>query len=137
MSRYPEAIPIKTFNPKAIVRELISCFTLFGLPKIVQSDNGTSFTSKRFQEEMDKLGIKHITSTPYHPESQGVVKLFHQTIKEMLKKCCQENVSNWNEFIPYLIFAIMSTPNESRGISPFQMVFGHMVHGPLKLLKEG
>ena len=44
--------------------------------------------------------------------------------------------NDWDEFIPYLLFAICSTPNESVSLSPFQVIFGHLVRGPLELLRE-
>ena len=135
-SRYPEAIPIRSFNAKVIVRELVNFFTRFGLPKVVQTDNGSNFVSKQFREEMLSLGIKHVTSTPYHPESQGIVERFHQTLKTLIKKYCGNNVNSWDDLIPYLLFAVRSAVNESIGLSPFQVIFGHSVRGPLELLRE-
>ena len=135
-SRYPEAIPVRTFNAKTVVRELKNFFSRFGLPKIIQTDNGSNFKSKQFCEEMNNLGIKHITSTPYHPESQGVVERFHQTFKSMLKKYCCDNVTSWDEYTPYLLFAVRSAVNESIGLSPFEIIFGHQVRGPLEVIRE-
>ena len=76
MSRYPEAIPIRSIKSKKVVEELIKIFTKFDLPKIIQSDCGSNFTSKYFAEKMLELGIHHVTSTPYHPESQGQLEHF-------------------------------------------------------------
>ena len=76
MSNYPEAIPIRSSKSKKVIEELIKFFTKFGLPKVLQSDCGSNFTSKLFAEHMHDLGIQHVTSTPYHPESQGKLKGF-------------------------------------------------------------
>ena len=136
MSKYPEAIPVRSIKSPKIVDELIGFFTKFGLPKIIQSDCGSNFTCKYFQEKMRELGIKHVTSSPYHPESQGQLERFHQTLKSMLKKFCLENESEWDKEIPYVLFAFRSVPGEALNYSPFQLVFGHSVRGPLDVVRE-
>ena len=119
-----------------IVQALIEFFTRYGLPEIIQSDCGTNFMSKLFQDKMKELGIKHITSSPYHPQSQGSIERFHQTLKTLLKKHCSEPNDQWDKELPYLLFAIRSTPNDSIGLSPFDIIFGHNVRGPLDIIRE-
>ena len=136
VSRYPEAIPIRNFSSKIVVRKLTRFFTHFGLPKVIQTDNGSNFTSKVFRDNMKQLGINHSTSTPYHPKSQGSVERFHQTLKSMLKKYCLDNISVWDELVPYLLFVVRSSVNESVRLSPFNIIFGHKVRGPLEMLRE-
>ena len=43
---------------------------------------------------------------------------------------------DWDEGIHLLLFAVRESVQESLGFSPFELVFGHSVRGPLKLLKE-
>ena len=43
---------------------------------------------------------------------------------------------DWDEGIHLLLFAVRESVQESLGFSPFELVFGHSVHGPLKLLKK-
>ena len=136
MSKYPEAIPIRSIRSVRIVEELVGFFTKFGLPKILQSDCGSNFVSKYFQDKMKELGVKHITSSPYHPESQGQLERFHQTLKSMIKKYCLDHDSEWDKEIPYLLFAFRSAPGESVKCSPFQLIFGHAVRGPLEVVRE-
>ncbi|KRY59948.1 Uncharacterized protein T03_8367 [Trichinella britovi] len=45
--------------------------SIHGLPDIIVADNGTQFTSHIFQEYLNKVGINHITSAPFHPSSNG------------------------------------------------------------------
>ena len=54
---------------------------MVGLPKIVQSDQGSNFTSRVFRQAMNSLGIKTVTSSAYHPQSQGALERFHSTWK--------------------------------------------------------
>ena len=135
-TRFPEAIPLRNIKAKTIVRALTKVFTIFGLPKSVQSDQGSNFMSGTFQQVMDELGIKQYKSSAYHPESQGALERFHQTLKNMIRTYCFDTEKHWDEGIHFLLFAVRESVQESLGFSPFELVFGHTVRGPLKLLKE-
>ena len=89
-----------------------------------------------FQQVMHELGIKQYRLSAYHPESQGALERFHQTLKNMIRSYCFDTEKDWDEGIHLLLFAVRESVQESLGFSPFQLVFGHSVRGPLKLLKE-
>jgi RNase H-like domain found in reverse transcriptase/Reverse transcriptase (RNA-dependent DNA polymerase)/Integrase zinc binding domain/Integrase core domain len=135
-TRFPEAIPLRNIKAKSIVKSLTKFFTLFGLPKSVQSDQGSNFMSGLFQQVMYELGIKQYKSSAYHPESQGALERFHQTLKNMIRSYCFDSEKDWDEGIHLLLFAVRESVQDSLGFSPFELVFGHTVRGPLKLMKE-
>ena len=135
-TRYPEAIPIRKITAPVITKALTRFFSIFGLPKIIQSDQGSNFTSRIFKQSMRELGVKHTTSSAYHPESQGALERFHQTLKSMIKTYCHDSDKNWDDGIHFLLFAVRDVVQESLGFSPNELVFGHTVRGPMKLLKE-
>ena len=81
-----------------------------------------------------QLGAKQIKSSAYHPESQGALERFHSTLKNMIRTYCLDK--DWDEDIGLLMFAVRESVQESWGFSPFELVFGHSVCGPLKLLQE-
>uniref|UniRef100_A0A8C1S4H7 Integrase catalytic domain-containing protein n=1 Tax=Cyprinus carpio TaxID=7962 RepID=A0A8C1S4H7_CYPCA len=135
-TRYPEAVPIRTLEAKVVVKELVKFCSTFGLPKIIQSDRGTNFTSHVFRQVLRELGVKHQLSSAYHPESQGALERFHQTLKSMLRAYCLDTGKDWGEGLPLLMFAIRETVQESLGFSPAELVFGHTVRGPLKLSEQ-
>ena len=135
-TRFPEAIPLRNISAKTIVKALIKFFTLVGLPKSIQSDQGSNFMSGLFQQVMDELGIKQYRSSAYHPESQGALERFHQTLKNMIRSYCFDTNRDWDEGVHLLLFAVRESVQESLGFSPFELVFGHSVRGPLKLFKE-
>ena len=54
----------------------------------------------------------------------------------MIRMCCQETEKNWDEGIHLCLFAARDSVEESLGFSPFELVFGHTVRGPLKLLRR-
>ena len=136
VTRYPEAFPVRNTKAKTVVYCLLNFFSKFGLPKVIQSDNGSNFVSKYFKEKMIELNIEHVTSTPYHPESQGVIERFHQTLKSSLSKLCEGNDNLWEDKLPFVLMALHQAPSETTGFSPFELVFGYSVRGPLELFKE-
>ena len=135
-TRFPEAIPLRNIKAKTISNALLKFFTTFGLPKCVQSDQGSNFMSNLFQQVLYELDIRQVSSSAYHPESQGALERFHQTLKTMMKTYCFENEKEWDEGVHFLLFAARESVQDSLGFSPFQLVFGHEVRGPLKMLKE-
>jgi hypothetical protein len=135
-TRFPEAIPLRKITAPVIVKALIKFFTFVGLPKSVQSDQGSNFMSGIFQQVMHQLGIRQYKSSAYHPQSQGALERFHQTLKNMIKAYCYDCNKDWDEGVHLLLFAARESVQESLGFSPFELVFGHTVRGPLQLLKE-
>ena len=78
-TRFPEAIPLRNIQAKTIIDSFTKFFTLVGLPKSIQSDQGSNFMSRTFQQILHELGIKQYKPTAYHPETQGPLERFHQT----------------------------------------------------------
>ena len=54
----------------------------------------------------------------------------------MIRTYCYDTEKDWDEGVHLLLFAARESVQESLGFSPFELVFGHTVRGPLKLLKE-
>ena len=54
----------------------------------------------------------------------------------MIRSYCFDTEKDWDKGIHLLLFAVRESVQESLGFSPFELVFGHSVRGPLKLLKE-
>lgn len=84
-TRFPEAVPLRNLKAKTVIKELIKFCSYFGLPRVIQTDRGTNFTSKLFNQVVDDLAVKHVTSSAFHPQSQGALERFHQTLKTNVK----------------------------------------------------
>ena len=81
-TRFPEAVPLRSIRTPAICEALKGYFSFFGLPTVIRSDCGSNFQSKQFKKFLKELGIEHITSSAYHPQSQGALERFHGTSKK-------------------------------------------------------
>lgn len=58
---------------------------------------------------LKELDVSHVLSSVYHPQSQGAVERFHQTLKSMLHAYCLESWEEWVEGLPLLMFASRET----------------------------
>ncbi|PIK63031.1 hypothetical protein BSL78_00038 [Apostichopus japonicus] len=77
-----------------------------------------------------------MNTSPYHPMCNGLVEKFNGTLKRMLRRMCSERPSDWDRYLPALLFAYREAPQESLGFSPFELLYGRTVRGPLCILKE-
>ena len=66
----------------------------------------------------------------------GLVEKFNGTLKSMLKKMCIEQPRLWDKYLPAILFAYREAPQVSLGFSPFELLFGRTVKGPLSILKD-
>ena len=82
------------------------------------------------------LHVHPICTSPYHPQTDGLVKRFNETLKAMLRKAAQTEGKDWDKLIPFLLFAYREVPQASMGFSPFELLYGMAVRGPLGILRE-
>ena len=135
-TRYPEAIALPSVEAPRVAKELVNLFSHVGIPDEILTDQGTNFMSTMMEEIYRLLHIKRIRTTPYHPQTDGLVERFNGTLKSMLKKFVNRSQKDWDEYLPYLLFAYREVPQETTGFSPFELLYGRCVRGPLDVLRE-
>ena len=135
-TRYPEAVPLRSIDATTIAEELMLIFSRVGIPSEILTDQGSNFQSQLLKELYRLLHIDTLRTTPYHPQTDGLVERFNQTLKSMLRKAALQEGKDWDRLIPYLLFAYREVPQESTGFSPFELLYGRDVRGPLDILKE-
>ena len=131
-TKYPEAIPLKSIDAEHIA----DVFSRIGIPREILTDQGSNFTSQLLAELYRLLNIHPIVTSPYHPQTDGLVERFNQTLKSMLSRFSVEEGKNWDKMIPYILFAYREVPQATTGFSPFELLFGRDVRGPLDVLRE-
>ena len=97
---------------------LIDLFSIEGYPDEIVSDNGPPFQSKEFAKFLSGLGIKHTTSSPGYPRSNGFIERHIQTVKNMLSK--SSNTQSFQE-----VLADLRTTRIGMGLpSPAEILHG-------------
>ncbi|XP_055714375.1 uncharacterized protein K02A2.6-like [Phlebotomus papatasi] len=138
-SKWPEIIQMKSTTAEATISVLLEIFSRFGNPELIVSDNGTQFTSGVFKQLCQSRGIQHERCSPYHPQSNGQVERFVDTLKRSLRK--MENEGSLKENLCKFLHYYRSTPNPNshNGLSPAEAFIGRKIRTNLSLLipKEG
>lgn len=86
------------------MRAISQFVSIFGIPRVIQSDQGSNFSSRLFAHVLKSLSVQHTQSSAYHPQSQGALERFHQTLKS-LQSYCVELGQDWEEGMPWLLLA--------------------------------
>lgn len=109
--------------------------SIFGIPKVIQSDRGLNFFSKMFLQLLQQLRLQQSRSSAYHAESQGVLEHFHQTFKALLCSYCVQLGGDREDRLSWLLLAAREVVQESTGFSPnknsetlssLESVFGYL-----------
>ena len=135
-TRWPEAIPLPNIHTHTIIEALSNIFSRVGFPEQILSDNGPQFKSELYEQICRFFNIKVIKSTPYHPISNGLVERFNGSLKSMLMKVAEQDPKNWDRFVNAALFAYREVPNSTTGISPYELVYGRKIRGPMSIIKN-
>ncbi|XP_052713999.1 uncharacterized protein LOC128187632 [Crassostrea angulata] len=135
-TKYPIAVALKNQEAETVAEALMGIFADVGFPNEILTDQGSNFMSELIKELCRLLKVSKLVSSPYHPQTNGLVEKFNGTLKKMLKAYAVKEPSKWDKHLPYVLFAYREVPNETTGFSPFEMLFARQVRGPLAVLKD-
>ena len=135
-TRYPEAVALPSIETEHVAEALVDMLSRVGIPDEMLTDCGFQFTAEVMKEVSRLLSLQQLKTTPYHPMCNGLVERFHATMKQMLRRMCAERAKDWHKYLPALLFAIREVPQESLGFSPFELLYGRSVRGPMAILRE-
>lgn len=91
---YSKYIEVKDLNGYAtsgkIINTMKEVFATFGVPAIVVTDGASPYTSSFFQEFAKSWSFKHVVTSPYNSQSNGLAERHIQTVKKMFKKVLED-----------------------------------------------
>ena len=135
-TRYPEAITLPSIETECVAEALVEMFSRVGVPDEMLMDCGSQFTSEIMKEVARLLSLQQLTTSAFHAQCNGLVERSHATLKQMLQRMCAERPKDWDRYLPALLFAVREVPKESLGFSPFELLYGRNVPGPMAILRE-
>ena len=131
-SKWIEVVVVPSTNTQITIQKLRTIFAVHGLPETLVSDNASCFTSAEFKQFLDKNGIRHITSAPYHPATNGLAERAVQTFKDGMKKCSEGDIETK---LARFLFHYRNTPHTTTGISPAKLLFNREPRSHLTILR--
>jgi hypothetical protein len=96
--------------------------SIFGVPDKVVTDNGGEFVSSEFENACSVLGMTHIKTTPYHPQSNGFIERIHRMLKTALRAL--DDKEQWSDQIPLITLMLNNQVTDANSYTPYQKVFG-------------
>ena len=99
---------------KIIVEEVI---VRFGVPCFIHRDQSHQFESNLFKEMCVLLGIEKTRTTPYHPNSDGMVERFNRALEAMFSAYVSDHQRDWDSHLPYVMMAYRSAKHETATLS--------------------
>ncbi len=132
-TRWPEAIPLRSITARSVADGLLEIFSRTGIPEKILTDQGSQFMGKVMSSLCELLGIDRVRTSPYHPQSNGVVERMHGTLKSVLGKSMSSE-KDWVAFVPLCLFVLRQMPHADTGLSPFDLIYGFKVRTPLDVL---
>ncbi len=63
------------------------------------SDNGAGYISQQFNKYLRLVGIRHITASPFHPQTNGKIERYHRTVKGEINQVPYDMPSELKEAI--------------------------------------
>ena len=134
-TKWVEAYPMPNQEATTVAKLLVREFICrFGVPLLIHSDQGRNFGSELFAEMCRLLGIKKTRTTPYYPQSDGMVECFNRTLEAQLSKFADHNQKDWDEHIPFLLMAYRSATHDTTHCSPVKMMLGRELKMPIDLM---
>jgi hypothetical protein len=133
LTKVAHFIPVKTTYTGAKLAELymsrIVC--LLGVPKKIESDRGTQFTSHFWEKLHESMDTKLNFSSAYHPQTDGQTEWTNQILEDMLRACALKHGGSWDKSLSYAEFSYNNSYQASLKMAPFEALYGKKCRTPL------
>jgi transposase InsO family protein len=115
---------LKTKEADAIARSLWEIFTVIGLPRVLQSDNGSEFKNAIVSALTRMTGIEHRFIAAYNPRADGKVERSVKTVKDTVNKLVSGATCYWHLHLPFVQYAYNNKVQALTGSAPFSLMYG-------------
>nr|XP_040218444.2 uncharacterized protein K02A2.6-like [Anopheles coluzzii] len=135
-SKWPEVIRTASTTSKATIRILNTMFARYGMPVTLVSDNGCQFISSEFEDFCICNGIEHLTSAPFHPQSNGQAERFVDTFKRAITKITSDGTAIEDALDTFLqTYRATPNPQVPNNEAPATVMFGRQIRTCLELIR--
>ncbi len=124
-TRYAEAFAVSEDTTVATAQAIIDgIMCRHGFMMVLQSDRGGAFVSHLAAQIFKLLGVRQVKTTAWHPQSNGVVEKLNGTLKQTLKIWSKENQTDWDELLPFALFAYNTSFHSTLQETPYYLNHG-------------
>ena len=131
-SKWLEVAPVSSADTLQTVAVLRQVFSTHGIPEMIVSDNGAAFTSSDFETFTKRNGIRHLTTTPYHPSTNGLAERAVQIFKQAMRKSQSGDLKTK---LARFLLHYRTTPHATTGTTPAELLMGRPLRTLLDLMR--
>jgi hypothetical protein len=130
-SRYVITVPMIDQTARTIAKHLVyDVFTIFGGASSMLTDKGANLLAGIVQTICELFGVERITTTSFHPQTDGLTERFNRTMADMLSSYVNKTPDLWCEYLKFITMAYNTTKHTSTKFSPFYLFFGRHANMP-------
>ena len=124
-TKYVEVFPVAT-TEASVIAQLFMDHVVFrhGPPRKFLTDRGTNFTSNLVKEMCNLLRIKKVSTSSYHPQTNGFIERVNGILTQTLAMYVSSNQRDWDVHLPAAVFAYNASISATTGDSPFFLTYG-------------
>lgn len=106
----------------------------YGTPYRIHTDQGREFESQLFSEMCTKLDIYKTHTTPYRPQSDGMVERFNPNLQQMFSLFVNKHRTDWDDHLPYVMMAYRAAIHDSTKCLPNLLILGRETEFPIDII---
>jgi transposase InsO family protein len=107
---------------------------VFGVPQVIVSDGGLEFCNKLNNEMFKVLKMNHVTTSPYHPQTNAQAEVFNKTMGHYLRAVVAQHELtslDWEPYLGPLMFSHNTAVHKATMTTPHYTMFGYDPRAPL------
>jgi hypothetical protein len=134
-TKWTEAYALPNQEAETVANKIVSEFVCrYGTFRQFHTDKGTNFESNVMKEVCDMLQIQKTSTTPYHPQSDGMIERYNHTLENSLSTMVKKNQKDWDLKLPYAMMAYRTAIHCTTKYSPYYLCFGREANLPIDIM---
>ena len=131
-TKWPEAACLPSIEAHKVARSFFDLIiTRHGAPHTLLSDRGANFLSQPMHEIYLIMNVKKLNTSSYRPQTDGLVEKFNSTLTQSLTMYCNSHQTDWDDFIPGILFGYHTSISSSTEETPFFLLYGRWARLPM------
>ncbi|MCO5560936.1 hypothetical protein L7F22_014556 [Adiantum nelumboides] len=105
----------------------------FGTPLEILSDSGPGLRADLLDALSENLSIKHVHSTPYYPQCNGLVEKTNDVLCKIITKHVRDRPQGWDKHLTATLWAYRTSFKVSTQFTPYHLVYGQEALLPIEV----
>jgi hypothetical protein len=133
LTRWPIALAVKEISEITTAEFLYNeVVQNYGVPNYILTDRGSNFVSTYVKSFLKNIGCRHLTTTAFRPQTNGLCERTNQTLTQTIAKLVRDHgdTKDWDKMIPSALVALRTMKNDTTGLTPGRLLYGYDIRTP-------